>query len=127
MAVISESKPVEQVPTVPTSGRQVTLGGITFQLGSQVILVIWAILVIFPFIWMITTSFKTDMQILTDPFGWPDALRWENFSRAWTTANIGRYVLNTLGVMSMSLTGTLLVSALAAYALTRFSFRGNRF
>lgn len=127
MAVISESKPVEQVPTVPTTGRQVTLGGITFQLGSQVILVIWAILVIFPFIWMITTSFKTDMQILTDPFGWPDALRWENFSRAWTTANIGRYVLNTLGVMSMSLTGTLLVSALAAYALTRFSFRGNRF
>lgn len=127
MAVISESKPIEEVPTVPTSGRNITLGGITFQLGAQVILIIWAILVIFPFVWMITTSFKTDMQILTDPFGWPDALRWENFSRAWTSANIGRYVINTLVVMSMSLTGTLLVSALAAYALTRFSFWGNRF
>src|SRR5699024_5236115 len=93
----------------------------------QALLIIWAMLVIFPFVWMIATSFKNDMQILTDPFGWPDALRWENFERAWTTANIGRYVINTLGVMAMSLTGTLFVSALAAYALTRFKFIGNRF
>ena len=129
MISTTEPKAADHVPTAsaPTSGRQFSIGGVTFQVGAQVILIIWAILVIFPFIWMIATSFKTDMQILTDPFGWPDAFRWENFQRAWTTANIGRYVINTLAVMSMSLTGTLLVSALAAYALTRFSFFGNRF
>lgn len=129
MLSISDPKPAEHVPTADPvrSGRQFTIGGVAFHLGAQAILIVWAILVIFPFVWMITTSFKTDMQILTDPFGWPDALRWENFERAWTTARIGRYVVNTLIVMSMSLTGTLLVSALAAYALTRFQFRGNRF
>lgn len=117
------------VPTVApvTGGRGIRFGDVVFQVGAQAILVFWAILVIFPFVWMITTSFKTDMQILTDPFGWPDMLRWENFERAWTTARIGRFVVNTLLVMSMSLTGTLLISALAAYVLSRYTFRGNRF
>ena len=114
-------------PAPVTSGKTFRIGDLVFQVGSQTILVIWAILVIFPFLWMIMTSFKADLQILTDPFGWPDAFRWENFERAWTTARIGRYAANTLIVMAMSLTGTLLVSALAAYALTRYSFRGNRF
>ncbi len=106
--------------------RRFSLGDLAFLTTSQVLLLIWAVFVIFPFIWMITTSFKTDMQILTDPFGLPDELQWDNFVRAWTTANIGRYVGNTLLVMSMSLTGTLIISAMAAYVLSRFEFRGNR-
>lgn len=129
MLPINEPTTTDQVPTVPafTSGGRFTLSNVTFQLGAQIVLAIWAILVIFPFIWMITTSFKSDLQILTDPFGWPDALRWENFSRAWTNANIGRYVINTFTVLAMSLVGTLLVSSLAAYALSRYRFPGNRF
>ena len=108
------------------SGRW-TVGEVIFQAASQVLLVGWSILVILPFLWMVMTSLKSDMEILTDPFGLPQELLWENFRRAWTNANIGRYALNTLIVMSMSLTGTIFISALAAYALTRFQFRGNRF
>jgi N-acetylglucosamine transport system permease protein len=106
--------------------RNWSIGGIVFQFSSQILLIFWAVLVVLPFLWMIMTSFKTDMEILTDPFGLPSSLIWENFSRAWTSANIGRYFLNTLIVMSMSLTGTLFVSALAAYVLARFDFPGNR-
>ncbi len=93
---------------------------------AQIPLLIWAVMVIFPFLWMIMTAFKTDREILTDPFGLPENLVWENFERAWTTANIGTYFLNTIIVMAMSLTGTLLVSAMAAYVIARFEFRGNR-
>ncbi len=122
-----ETTPTETpgLPTKPAS--KWSLGEGIFQIGSQLMLMIWAVLVILPFVWMVATSFKADLQILTDPFGLPDAFRWENFERAWTTARIGRYVVNTLMVMAMSLTGTLLVSALAAYALTRFTFRLSRF
>lgn len=94
---------------------------------SYLLLGAWSIIVIFPFIWMIVTSFKSNREIQRDPFGLPEVWRWENFSRAWTTANIGDYALNTVIVLSMSLTGTLLLSAMAAYALSRFDFRGNRF
>lgn len=102
------------------------LGTRLYQLFAQIPLLIWAVMVIFPFLWMIMTAFKTDREILTDPFGLPESLQWENFERAWTTANIGTYFFNTIFVMAMSLTGTLLVSAMAAYVIARFEFPLNR-
>lgn len=110
-----------------THGKRWTLSEVGFQVGIQIILIIWALIVIYPFIWMILTSFKSDMQIMTEPFALPTELRWENFTRAWNAASIGQYVINTAIVMVMSLTGTLLVSAMAAYILSRFDFPGNRF
>jgi len=93
---------------------------------SQGLLLFWAALVVLPFLWMIGTAFKTDSEIMTEPFGLPKALQWDNFSRAWESANIGTYVGNTVIVLAMSLTGTILISAMAAYALSRFEFPGNR-
>lgn len=94
---------------------------------AQIPLLIWAVMVIFPFLWMIMTSLKTNQEILFSPWSFPDVLQWENFSNAWNEARIGRYVLNSVIVISMSLTGTLLVSAMAAYVISRFQFPGNRF
>jgi N-acetylglucosamine transport system permease protein len=93
---------------------------------SQVLLSFWAVLVIFPFLWMIMTAFKTNSEILFSPWNLPDTLQWQNFQNAWTDAHIGRYVWNSLVVIAMSLTGTLLVSAMAAYVIARFEFPGNR-
>ncbi len=109
-----------------TSVGRAGLGARLYQLLAQIPLLLWAAMVILPFLWMIMTALKTDREILTDPFGWPAAFQWENFERAWTTANIGTYFFNTLIVMAMSLTGTLLVSAMAAYVIARFDFPGNR-
>lgn len=98
-----------------------------YQLLAQIPLLIWAAMVILPFLWMIMTALKSDMEILTDPFGLPEQLLWENYERAWNAASIGAYFFNTIVVMAMSLTGTLLVSAMAAYVISRFEFPGNRF
>jgi N-acetylglucosamine transport system permease protein len=94
---------------------------------TQGLLILWSILVIFPFLWMIMTSFKSNPEILAGPWDLPSGLEWGNFSRAWTSAHIGRYVWNSVVVITMSLTGTLFVSAMAAYAIARFQFPGNRF
>ena len=93
---------------------------------TQALLIFWAVLVIFPFLWMIMTSFKTNTEILFSPWSFPADLQWQNFSNAWNEARIGRYVFNSVIVIAMSLTGTLLVSAMAAYVLARFRFPGNR-
>jgi N-acetylglucosamine transport system permease protein len=94
---------------------------------TQTLLIIWAVLVIFPFLWMIMTSFKSNPEILTSPWTFPDSLQWINFKHAWIEAHIGRYVWNSVLVITMSLTGTLLVSSMAAYIIARFDFPGNRF
>ena len=111
---------------ITTAGRK-GIGARLYQLLAQIPLLLWAAMVILPFLWMIVTSLKNDREILTDPFGFPAELQWENFERAWNTANIGTYFFNTIFVMAMSLTGTLLVSAMAAYVIARFDFPGNRF
>jgi len=82
--------------------------------------------VIFPFLWMIMTAFKTDPEILFSPWQLPASPQWENFARAWNEARIGRYALNSFIVIAGSLTGTLLISSMTAYVLARFDFPGNR-
>lgn len=108
------------------AGEQRGMAALTFGVISQVMLAFWALLVIFPFAWMIVTSLKTDPEILSSPWNFPAALQWDNFTRAWTEAQIGRFFINTLIVLAGSLTGTLLVSAMAAYVLARYEFPGRQ-
>ena len=75
-------------------GRRLGLQRVT-----QLLLVFWALMVIFPFLWMIMTSFKTDPEILFSPWNLPDTLQWDNFARAWNEAHIGRYFVNSLIVI----------------------------
>ena len=124
------AQPVAE-PAAPSStqqrlSRKTGIGNWTFQSIAHVLLGIWTFMVIFPFLWMIMTSFKTDPEILFSPWKFPDSLQWHNFSRAWNEARIGRYFVNSFIVIIPSLAGTLLVSAMAAYVLARFDFFGRR-
>ena len=94
---------------------------------THLLLGLWAVMVIFPFLWMIFSSFKTDAEIIFSPWKLPETLQWDNFSRAWTKAHLGRYFLNSIIVIAGSLTGTLLFSSMAAYVLARFQFPGRTF
>ena len=87
---------------------------------------VWALIVIFPFVWMVLTAFKADPEIISSPWALPAALQWDNFARAWNEARIGRFFVNTLLVLAGSLTGTLVVSAMASYVLARFEFPGRQ-
>jgi N-acetylglucosamine transport system permease protein len=93
---------------------------------SHTVLISWAVLTAYPLIWAVTSSFKDDEEILTDPWGVPSALRWHNWVRAWQTAHIGRYFLNSVVVVALSLLITMLFGAMAAYVLARYRFKGNR-
>jgi N-acetylglucosamine transport system permease protein len=120
----------QPIPKVPSRSQRLAvrmgLGDVAFAGIAQLLLILWAVMVIFPFLWMIMTSFKTDPEILFSPWKLPHALQWNNFSRAWTKAHIGRYVFNSVIVIAGSLSGTLLVSSMAAYVLARFQFPGRQ-
>ena len=125
---------VDALPSDETRAEPVTRGVVRTGAGdrifsgtSQVLLMLWAVMVIFPFLWMVMTAFKTDAQIIYSPWEFPQTLQWDNFARAWNEARIGRYAFNTLIVLSGSLVGTLLVSSMAAYVLARFEFPGRQF
>jgi len=96
-------------------------------ISTQTVLVAWSVIVIFPMLWMVYSSFKTDQELFFSPWTAPAELQWDNFERAWNKAHVGEYLLNTLIVVVPALLLTLILSAMAAYVLARFRFVGNRF
>ncbi|MEV6491744.1 carbohydrate ABC transporter permease [Actinoplanes sp. NPDC051633] len=94
---------------------------------SHGFLIGWAVLTTVPLLWAMVSSLKSDTEILSDPWGLPSSLRWDNFARAWSDAHIGRYFLNSAIVVTGALILTMLLGAMAAYVLARYRFRGNRF
>ncbi|MFD0783855.1 carbohydrate ABC transporter permease [Micromonospora azadirachtae] len=93
---------------------------------SHGFLLLWGLLTVLPLLWMFVSSFKSDGEILSDPWGLPGALRFDNWARAWTEAHIGRYFLNSAIVVAGSLTLTMLMGATAAYVFARYEFRGRQ-
>ncbi len=89
-------------------------------------LAVWALLIIAPLVWTFLASFKTNEEIFGDAWTMPGALRLDNWARAWSEANVGQYFLNSVFVVSLSTAGTMLLGAMAAYVLARYSFWGNR-
>lgn len=104
-----------------------TVGGVIGKALTYLVLTFWALLVIFPMLWSIMSSFKTDQEIFFSPWALPQALVFENFARAWVKARIGDYLLNTLIIIIPSLLLTLLLSSMASYVMARFEFRGRTF
>ena len=93
---------------------------------GQVALVIWAIIVVGPIIWTFLASFKNTTEIFSSPWTLPAHLRFENWTRAWTKAHVGRYFLNSIFVVAIGTFGTMLLGSMAAYVLARYKFWGNR-
>ncbi|TNH21411.1 carbohydrate ABC transporter permease [Micromonospora orduensis] len=93
---------------------------------GHVALAVWAVIVIVPILWTFLAAFKNTSEIFSSPWTLPAELRWENFGRAWTKANVGRYFLNSVLVVSCSTFGTMLLGSMAAYVLARYKFWGNR-
>jgi raffinose/stachyose/melibiose transport system permease protein len=77
-----------------------------------------AVAVIYPLLWMILSSFKSNAEVFGSPWGLPSELRWGNFSQA-ANAGVLRYFTNSIVVTAASIISTTLLSAWAAYGLTR--------
>ncbi|MCX4904753.1 carbohydrate ABC transporter permease [Streptomyces sp. NBC_00878] len=121
-----ELPPVTKVTAAPGPPEKAAEGRV-LNFFSHGMLILWAFMVVMPLLWAVMTSFKTDRDIFSSPWALPDKLHFENWSRAWTSANMSDYFLNTVIVVGFSLLGTMLLGSMAAYVLARFDFPGNRF
>ena len=94
------------------------------------VLLLFTLLVLIPFLWMISMSFRTTGEILSDPYGLPSRLRGDNYLRLLVDPAIGfmRYFWNSTVVTAGALVLTLCLSSLGGYgfARRRFSFPGRR-
>lgn len=91
-------------------------------------LILFGFVWIYPFIWMILSSFKTNTEFLTGGANpWPTQFNWDNYVNAWTNANFSGYFLNTVIFTVATVFIVLVLSALTGYILGRIAFPGKRF
>lgn len=90
-------------------------------------LLVFGFIWIYPFIWMILSSFKTNTEFLTGaPNPIPEVFQWDNYVRAWTSANFSSYFVNTVIFTIATVFIVLVLSALTGYVLGRIQFPGRK-
>ena len=96
-------------------------------IAGQVFIIIAALIMISPFLWMIDTAFKSSAQVFHYPVVWfPHPIDWHNVVATWTSVPFGRFFLNTFFVATVTTVGQVVTSVLAGYALARLRFRGRQ-
>ena len=89
-------------------------------------LILMALVVLFPFYWMIISSLKTlDEYRLSVPTFFPKRVMFGNYAEAFTTANLGRLFMNTAYVGVVSTILSLVITVLSAFAFARLEFKGR--
>jgi len=84
-----------------------------------------AVTCVFPLVWMIASSFKTQEMIFKDMSLLPKEFHFENYYYAWIEGGFGKYFLNSIFYTVAVVFGIVIISSLAAYAFSRFKFPGR--
>ena len=96
------------------------------KIGVYAFLMLMALIVLFPFYWMISSSLKSLAEYrMSVPTFWPKTVMLSNYAEAFTTANLGRLFLNTLYVGVVSTLLSLVITVLSAFAFARLEFKGK--
>lgn len=124
--VVQAPKTMEERDVNAISKKQLAMKIIS-QIALYVFLTAMAVIVIFPFYWMLMSSVKTRAEYdLTVPTFWPTmGFRFTTYKEAFAEINFGRVFLNTILVGVVSTVLSLLITILTAYALARFNFWGK--
>ncbi len=92
----------------------------------SVILLPLCLLWIYPFIWMVSASVKSNKEIFAGLNPFPEIVRLDNYVRAWEQANIGRYFFNSVFITVFSIIIAVSTTALIGYVLGRYRFPGKK-
>lgn len=103
-----------------------TIGKIVVKIIVYLFLIIMALIVLFPFYWMINSSLKElEEYRRTIPTFWPQKILLSNYADAYSTANLGRLFVNTVIVGVISTILSLIITVLSAFAFARLEFKGK--
>lgn len=128
-AVLVESA----APSIPTSVRRTRrrprpTRTLAARIITNLALVSYCLSTVSAFVWCVMTSLKSNPEFFSSsPWSVPHGVHLGNYPQAWDNARIGRYFVNSLYVTAVSVTASLGLSLMAAYALTRVPFRGRGF
>ena len=122
---MSDNNVMQQRNLQSISAKQ-RVGKVAVKVFTYLFLVLIALVIVFPFYWMVISSLKSlDEYKMTIPTFWPKVVMWSNYVRAFETANLGRLFMNTAYVGIVSTLLSLVITVLSAFAFARLEFKGR--
>lgn len=102
----------------------------SFPIIRFILIICFTLTAIFPFLWMLSNSFMSPGAIFSDtPRFIPDLLftdkMWDNYKTVMGVYNFGRYILNSICVVSLAAVGQLFVCSLSGFAFAKMKFKGG--
>src|SRR4051812_33507241 len=91
----------------------------------QAVLWLTTLIMLYPMVVVVLSAFKTTAEIYSTPFGLPQTFSLTNLETIWRETTFPRYLANSLIVTGTSIAAIVAAGTMAAYALARYSFRGN--
>jgi N-acetylglucosamine transport system permease protein len=111
-----------------SEGRSTRIFGARFSPAAffiTVVLVILALSVVIPLVLPFFFVFKSRLEYSYNPWALPKKLRWDNFTNAWKTIQIGKGLRNTVLVCAGAIAATVPIAAMAGYIFARFRSRAT--
>ncbi|MEV0617526.1 carbohydrate ABC transporter permease [Nonomuraea sp. NPDC050404] len=98
------------------------------RLTKHALLIGFGLVMLYPLLWMVSSSVKPDATIFRDPSIWPSELDLGNYVDGWTALEhpFHFYLLNSAVIAILAVAGNLISCSLAAYAFARLEFRGRK-
>ncbi|MDO4925575.1 MAG: carbohydrate ABC transporter permease [Turicibacter sp.] len=94
----------------------------------HIVLILGAVIMVLPFVWMVLTSFKTLAESTQmPPKIFPDSLQLSNYTEVMRLLPFDKFYINTILMLLFRVIGSVLFSAMAAYAFARLNFPGKNF
>lgn len=92
------------------------------QLWLHIFLIAYVVVTLFPLLWLLMTSFKTNREITVNTWALPTSFNFDNYKAAWETAKIGLYAWNSLYVTVIACVLTIVFAAMTSFALARMKY-----
>jgi raffinose/stachyose/melibiose transport system permease protein len=109
--------------SIPNNTKKSYLNKIGFGF-LYLILGIFAIMQIYPLVWLVFFSLKTNQEVFgMSPFSLPQDPQWENYTKAWTSGNIGLYFFNSVWITILSVVLTIILASFVTFAVTRMQWK----
>jgi len=113
-------------PTRPGRAPRARRSGRVQTVLILIALAIVSVLIMLPFIWMVSASLRTQGDIISNPESlWPSEFTWSNFTEIWNRVPLARQFLNTVIFAGVVTVLSVLFDSAAGYALARFDFPGR--
>ena len=110
----------------PAKGRGSVNSWTVGRTVGQIVLVICALTIFVPVVWVFFASFKDKSEFYGSPWMMPKGLHWQNFVDAFQDAHLGQYFGTSVFVTALAMVLCLIVALPCSYVMARFDFPGKK-